>query len=347
MEVSHTDISSWLIKKGERPVKGTRPNMVVEKPSDGIAYFFKESKKNNRNEDIMYPSEIWSEIIASKIGKLAGFDVLDYNIATLKNEGGVKLGCLSQSMVNQDTEQLVHGIDMLTDYTDFINDNNKPESKFELFERLCRLEGKNGVFLNRFLDIIIFDALVGNTDRHLENWAFISPSSVRLSLGFRFSIGIVKFILRWRHKEKPKDYNPFIDFTIKRMHGLKFAPIYDSGSCLGRELPENRLVEYLKKKDNIDRFVTKGMSEITWQGKKMGFFDLISEVKKSNKAYVTGVINRVLGACTNEKIENIVYNADASLQGVTQETCLSQNRKKFIVELLKARRDKLKGLLDG
>jgi hypothetical protein len=146
MEVSHTDISSWLVRKGDRPVKGTRPNMVVEKPGEGIAYYFKESKKNNKNEEIMYPSEIWSEIIASKIGNLVGFDVLDYNIASVKIDGRVKLGCLSKSMVNQETEQLLHGIDMLTDYTDFILDNNKPESKFELFERLCFLEGKNGVF---------------------------------------------------------------------------------------------------------------------------------------------------------------------------------------------------------
>ena len=71
MEVLYYDVTGWEKMLWDTPAKGTRPNRFVEKPETGELYFFKESKKDKTGEKTLYPSEIWSEIIASKVGQLA------------------------------------------------------------------------------------------------------------------------------------------------------------------------------------------------------------------------------------------------------------------------------------
>jgi len=55
------NISNWNLLIAFKPQKGSRPNNIYENPLTGDYYFFKQSKAN-------FPTEIWSEIIASKIG---------------------------------------------------------------------------------------------------------------------------------------------------------------------------------------------------------------------------------------------------------------------------------------
>ena len=60
----------------------------------------------------------------------------------------------------------------------------------------------------------------------------------------------------------------------------KFAPIYDSGSCLGRELLDDRVVQMLGDEDLIYQYVEKGKSEIHWNNEKKSHFDLIKNILK-------------------------------------------------------------------
>ncbi|MES2781096.1 MAG: hypothetical protein V4651_14480, partial [Bacteroidota bacterium] len=91
------DISNWSIKEWIQTI-GTRDKFFVENPADGKQYYFKESIQK-------YPSEFWSEIIASKFGRMLGFDLLDYNIAISHN----LVGCICESMIDQTHEELEHG----------------------------------------------------------------------------------------------------------------------------------------------------------------------------------------------------------------------------------------------
>ena len=59
---------------------GTRDKAVVE-DADGQLYFFKTSLKKKEKD---YTYEFWSEIIASEIGRLLGFDTLVYDVAAKK-----------------------------------------------------------------------------------------------------------------------------------------------------------------------------------------------------------------------------------------------------------------------
>jgi hypothetical protein len=78
---------------------GTRNKKVYLSP-DGELHYFKQSLKKEGKD---YKYEFWSEIIASEIGLLCGFDVLPYHVAVRGNE----VGCISKSMIIQGKEELV------------------------------------------------------------------------------------------------------------------------------------------------------------------------------------------------------------------------------------------------
>ncbi len=113
------DISSWILREWETTLKGTRPQKIFEDPKSGKTYYFKQSK-------LEFPSEIWSEIIASKLGQKIGVDTLDYNVALYENE----LGCLSESMINNSLSMLYHGVDVLNDFLPEFSITEKPIVNF-------------------------------------------------------------------------------------------------------------------------------------------------------------------------------------------------------------------------
>lgn len=79
---------------------GTRNKKIYLNPEDGALYFFKQSLKKGSRE---YKYEFWSEIIASEVVELLGFDILPYQIAIR----GIMVGCISKSMINQTSEELI------------------------------------------------------------------------------------------------------------------------------------------------------------------------------------------------------------------------------------------------
>ena len=71
------NITSWNEKPWYQS-GGTRDKVIVENPANHKEYYFKTSLKRDLKD---YKHEYWSEIIASKVGSLLGFDMLKYDIA--------------------------------------------------------------------------------------------------------------------------------------------------------------------------------------------------------------------------------------------------------------------------
>ena len=92
------NISDWLEKRHFQ-TGGTRNKSIFENPETGELFYFKTSLKRVNDN---YKYEFWSEILASEIGKILGFNTLRYDIACHRNE----VGCLSKSMVDTTSKQL-------------------------------------------------------------------------------------------------------------------------------------------------------------------------------------------------------------------------------------------------
>ena len=208
------------------------------------------------------------------------------------------------------------------------------------------------------IKMIIFDAIIGNSDRHQENWGFITPykekelseeevSNIFSKLKERFKK--IKDAVSKNTQKNGTTNKIRVTLKILKMEG-RFAPIYDSGCCLAREKDEETVTKMLKDKVMLESFINRGKSEIRWStdGKKLNHFDLIRCIRSENenKEIVDDIIKKVIYLYSEKKIEEIVVNIDKNLPKELQaDYGLSQNRKKLICKLIDERIKRLNDII--
>ena len=166
---SFTDVTLWQ-KRNFVSTGGTRAKFIALNDKEEIFYF--KGSKEAPDGSIRYPLEFWSEIISSKVGQLLGFNMLDYNVGFDSNHIQ-KIGCLSKSMIDEKRERLTEGITYLKGYSpDYDPVNDKKSYTFQFINKAL-LHHKIDMHIPSLIDVIIFDCIIGNSDRHQENWGFV------------------------------------------------------------------------------------------------------------------------------------------------------------------------------
>lgn len=336
------NISNWQ-EKFHYQTKGTRSKAIVENPQNESLYFFKKSI-------IKYKHEFWSEIIASEIGTELGFNLLKYDIASKNGE----IGCISKLMIDINYQQLTEGIDFLQgyDYT-YIPEHKESYNRYTFHFIVNALhEYKLEKTVPDLIKTIIFDSIIGNGDRHQENWGYIINTKVKdLKFNNRLmdSVAFKRFVktflfvrfIRTFITNKVRLYQ--LEKIIEDYKGI-YSPIYDSGSCLGRELDDDKINDYLKSKELLDAYISKGTSEIRWDGPKLKHFDLIKRINEEYTDVVKNTISTVLKNFNEQKIRKIVLDIDKNLPENLIEHKLPDNRKELIINLITLRIERLKDL---
>lgn len=335
------NITTW----NERPyfqTLGTRDKVIVENPYDHSEYYFKTSLKRDMKD---YKHEFWSEIIASEIGELLGFDMLKYDIAF--NRG--QIGCLSKSMVTQGKNTLNEGIKYLTGFDTTYNPEDKGSKKQYTFQLICETLNyyRVGHYIDKIIEIIILDSLIGNSDRHQENWGIITEYN-----------DVIKMLVDIANKEKKGFSETLFSFLgiaskakseskLKLINELKltmpgqFSQIYDSGSCLGREIEDDKMKKMMRDEVMISAYINRGDSEIHWDGKKISHFELIKKVNSQYPETVKRIIARVKQSFKEMEVKLCIENIDIELPDSLKEHKLPQDRKDFIFKLIVLRAQKL------
>ena len=336
------DISSW----NEKPwyqTGGTRSKIIIENPANHQEYYFKTSLKK---EKIDYKYEFWSEIIASEVGTFLGFDMLKYDIAHKDDE----IGCLSQSMVTLGKNKLTEGISYLTGFDTTYNPDDKNSKKQYTFHLIC--DALEFFQLSRFIDniiqIIILDSIIGNGDRHQENWGIITDyNEIIKSLEEIIQKGKKGFIekqlfalLAITSKARRDEPEKLVKELGLKMPG-RFSQIYDSGSCLGRELDEIKVKQMLTDNSMIEAYIRKGVSEIHWEGEKLNHFELIKKVNERSPSIVKKIIQQVQSRFVEQDIRNIVGSIDMNLPSGLDANKLPHDRKELMIKLITLRVQKL------
>ena len=320
-------------------------------PDEKFYYFkrsqFKPSTQTRLEKDFKF--EFWNEIIAYEIGNLLGFKVLQYNIAIDENI----MGCISESMINPENQELIEGVKYLQAYSpEFDPSNTKHRAwyTFDLIDNALR-SARMGGFLIDLLELIILDALIGNGDRHQENWAIIStklPLSDILNEEGKYQNGIFKKMiqaLKWlenklkaRREALPQSYYE-IDYT--------FAPIYDSGSSLGRELLTEKVELLLSSEEELKTYVLKGTSEIHWENKKVSHFQLIRNLLDSpHRENLKNIIARVIQKFNGPKIEQLIEAVDQEVPETHAGYRIPSSRKRLIYKIITLRFETLRELIN-
>lgn len=320
-------------------------------PYNNQEYFIKGSKVTKDGE-IRYPMEFWSEIASSKIGQYFSFKMLDYNIAFQK-DWDQKVGCISKSMIDQTKNKLTEGKAYLTGINPNYNpETDKKEYTFQFISKALKEFGLDS-YLSNLVEVIVFDALIANSDRHQENWAFIGDfeaiikdiedqiknENIWNKLFYMFAHYLLKEI-RKLNLDISKLY-------IDSLATYKFSPIYDSGCCLGRELEDERIDKMLKDDRMIESYVNKGTSEIHWKGRqrKQNHFELVKLLKPQFEEEIKKTIIRINERFDFNNISEIIFKLDENLPTELSKFKLPNNRKELMIKLISLRVQKLKGII--
>lgn len=328
------DVSTWLVTSALSS-KGTREKLVLIKPDTEDTYFLKfPMVKINKD----YTPENWSEVIASELGIALGFNVLKYDLAVYNG----KVGCISKNMTTPSkNETLIEGHSILSRFDSTYDPSNKETYNRYTFDFVRNaLKSYNAEdYVKDFICTLIFDAIIGNSDRHQSNWGIIQ--SINLVEVKPVNKGILLPFVRNKNTE--------LQITIEVIN--KAAPIYDSGCCLGREFGEQQIQQHLDIQSKFDKYIRNGVAELRTgeTEKKLSHEELLRFIKKNNngewKSFVEDEINRVLQMYNSKAINELILNIDNNLPDQYKERYgMTSARKEFIFRVIDTRINNLKNI---
>jgi hypothetical protein len=203
--------------------------------------------------------------------------------------------------------------------------------------------------------MIVFDALIGNSDKHQENWAIINVHTT-ITEGItqiekEFETGSIDQMPSWIRKfitaiytVKGKIRPELQAARLLLPKQTKFAPIYDSGCSFGRELDDERIRSMLSSEQEIEKYILKGQAEIHWGSKKISHFDLVKKLLENEdlKEFVLDSLKRITMLFDPQKVEQIVLNIDKEIIDLGNSNILPKERKELVLKLLTLRLNKLR-----
>ncbi len=228
-----------------------------------------------------YPMEAITEHLLNRIGEVFGFNMAESGLMWF----GGQVRFLSRYFLNRPYEQVLdHGADL---YAGFLNDREFVEEiekqhqsteyfTFQFTQTVFQYFFKDDydILMLEFIKLLVFDALIGNNDRHFYNW------------------GIIRNI---KGKQKPV-----------------FSPIYDTARGLFWNDHEDKLREIYYDKNRLHTFIKKysdnSSPKIGWDGfKKPSHFELVEKLKSLPHALNCETLKNI---CSDVKINEVISMID-------------------------------------
>lgn len=158
------EYSNWKIYEGASEGSGRSDKLWLTNPDSNEIGLFKFTKTEKTTEHI-------SEKMASELANLLGLECAKIEIGNYMS----KIGSMSY-LINNESETLIEGIYLINRiYPNYDPSSLYDEVNKEYYSLDMILNSLDEYSLkNEFLKIVIFDFLIGNTDRHQNNWAVIS-----------------------------------------------------------------------------------------------------------------------------------------------------------------------------
>ena len=208
-----------------------------------------------------YPIESVTELLLNKLGTIFGLNMAESELVMISGQ----MRFLSRYFLSPAKEELVHGADILAGYLNednpaFVEEVDKQKLTRAWFTLQFVESAISNMFLHQREDImhelvklIIFDALVGNNDRHFFNW------------------GVIRSV--------EGSFQPF------------FSPVYDTARGLFWNDSDSKLTGIVEINKTIDSHIRKycksSRPKIGWEGEaNLNHFQLFEKIYK-NEFYIT------------------------------------------------------------
>ncbi len=232
--------------------------------------------------------EYYAEKISSELGKLLEIPCANVDIGVYKE----RLGSISYNLVG-DNELLNEGINYIQEkYPNYDKDKFIDEVANEKYD--IQMLEKLNINIKDILTMVIFDALIGNSDRHHSNWGYI--------------------------------YN----LENNNVLDSYFCPLYDNGSSLCSYVDEEDINNILKDKLRYNALIdSKSKSSIGWCSKRpIKHFELIENICKNYYDTTIDIIYKIRKIITEESIKEILNNFDDEIISKEKKNLLL----KFIID---------------
>jgi len=276
-----------IIKKSNYYV--LNKNVGGDAPKEFIkVYEYGKVKKRNRKKWIgyiaktgqkWYPAESATEYLLNRIGETIGLQIAESKLAYL----GGQIRFMSKYFLEKD-DILVHSAEIFAGYLSgdrgFVDEIEKEDLARNLFTfQFAQLAIKE-IFpidfesiIDSLVKLLIFDAIVGNNDRHIYNWGVITDVS---------------------GKKQPR-----------------FSPVYDTARGLFWNDSQDKLFEMQKQPKQLTERIIKYSNNCRpktgWEGaKNINHFQLLEFLIKSKEEYRIFVLN----LCTEENKTKILELID-------------------------------------
>lgn len=198
---------------------GSKPKFWLRR--EGERWLFKEGRPKT--------GEDWAEKVAAEVARLAGVSAARVELAEFQG----RPGCACRSFVAIDSgDVLVHGNELLAGlvlgYDKHKRQHQSDHTLLNIEQAIRKVfpEANAVGILQQLATYATLDAVIGNTDRHHENW------------GLLLSIDVVA-----KHAR------------------VQVAPSFDHASSLGRELSDARREELLRT-NQVEAYLARGRGGI-------------------------------------------------------------------------------------
>lgn len=169
----------------------------------------------------------------------------------------------------------------------------------------------NGILeMDEFYKIVIFDILIGNSDRHHSNWAILAKGTV--------------------YKTPEDMFDIFFNYNM--------CPLYDNGSSLCAYENNNNLEIFFKDKMKFEALVnTKSKSAIGWENERpIRHFELLKKIKDNAYELTVQYIEKIKTNINEENIDKILNEFDNNIISIDMKKLLKMyllERRKRMLEI--------------
>lgn len=237
------DVEKWLPdEEFSRYPEGTRPKRALFPPPNlPLDYILRDRRYLFKRSAGRYPDQFWAEVVAYQVGCLLGVSVPPA-FAAWDSSTGI-CAALIEWFYEDDQAVFVSGGSYMQRLIRDYDRKEGTQHNFHAVRLLWRaLQARGRVesdWPDRWADTLLFDTLIGNTDRHQDNWGVVFS---RVDAGRK---GVL-------------------------------SPCYDNGTSLGHERFEERIAGWTDKE--YCRYILRGTHHMKWRqedAQRCGHFEMV------------------------------------------------------------------------
>jgi hypothetical protein len=295
------------------PILEIQPDWVLEPEVLGSKEkFWYRPGPEGRNWLFKYPQantgQHWSEKLAAEIAELLQIQHARVELAVFQGTPG----SASESFITRDKRaSLVHGNEILAGHVIGYDPGRRFRQSDHTYANI--MTAINGAFIGgpspnvlaHLGSYLVLDAVIGNTDRHHENWAFLT-------------------------------------WTVQDKQMAVMAPSFDHASSLGRELLDEgpgKSRKRLLAERWVGRYSDKAQGAIFWESTDrhgLSPLELVRRGIREQAEMFSGALQKACGLRTEQIVEVV--------QRVPQ-AWMSQPAREFVIELIGYNLQQLRSIL--